>query len=559
MNEKITSSIDLDLDKLEALALAATPGPWHNQTISDDECYTVGLSVHAEAAKYPLIDEDHMPGMKDAEFIAAANPATVLQLIQLARRSKPSIQANLLNWALRELLGALPERRDWLNPEAESILRAVLEGTDQLARHSTTANEPPLPTIEVAYGGKDQSGPFTRVIPANSVMRNPDGSYTAFIDQPEQASGSDVTHFDDGSTFQLIGWAGGAAPGRSFSAVMCEYRKPSGKAEIFDYVRETRWIDGTAAAGARTQESGWCVERGAASSPMYLHVQNGLLNWTPDHMKALRFARRADAEQITEIVEDADRIAEHVWMSSEQAATSGGELAPDERVTFDAAAICESVVDDSIGEREKSTARECARRIRAALSQHTATCQPLADLLPAPRKPHSSEARDQAHAAGWNACLEATRAALARQSPSIDQQGVAVASILQARTTWPELAAWEDIDQITYNRLKTNGAYETRVVYTAPAPAAQADQDAKDSAHGHREDYYLLANARRIANYPIRSIRRMQNWALAMELFATGSNSAHQICVDAGIDPDGYTVERAAIQTKGAGKEGGKQ
>jgi hypothetical protein len=30
-----------------------------------------------------------------------------------------------------------------------------------------------------------------------------------------------------------------------------------------------------------------------------------------------------------------------------------------------------------------------------------------------------------------------------------------------------------------------------------------------------------------------------------MELFATGSTSAHKICVDAGIDPDGYKVERA--------------
>jgi hypothetical protein len=61
--------------------------------------------------------------------------------------------------------------------------------------------------------------------------------------------------------------------------------------------------------------SGWCIERGPALAPNYLHVNGGLLNWTPDHMKAMRFARRADAEQITDIVEDADRIAEHVWTS----------------------------------------------------------------------------------------------------------------------------------------------------------------------------------------------------------------------------------------------------
>jgi hypothetical protein len=33
----------------------------------------------------------------------------------------------LLNWALRELLGALPERRDWFNPDAEKVLRAAVE------------------------------------------------------------------------------------------------------------------------------------------------------------------------------------------------------------------------------------------------------------------------------------------------------------------------------------------------------------------------------------------------------------------------------------------------
>lgn len=40
--------------------------------------------------------------------------------------------------------------------------------------------------------------------------------------------------------------------------------------------------------------------------------------------------------------------------------------------------------------------------------------------LPAPREPHSNEPRDQAHAAGWNACLEAVRAA---KAASHDTQG----------------------------------------------------------------------------------------------------------------------------------------
>jgi hypothetical protein len=80
-----------------------------------------------------------------------------------------------------------------------------------------------------------------------------------------------------------------------------------------------------AAVGAAGLESGWCVERGPASAPNYLHVDGGLLAWTPDHMKAMRFARRADAEQITEIVDDADRIAEHAWHDSPTANGAGGQ------------------------------------------------------------------------------------------------------------------------------------------------------------------------------------------------------------------------------------------
>jgi hypothetical protein len=66
-------------------------------------------------------------------------------------------------------------------------------------------------------------------------------------------------------------------------------------------------------------------------------------------------------------------------------------------------------------------------------------------------------------------------------------------------------------------------------------------EDAKPLAHGHRTDFYLLANARRICK---REYQRSPNWVLASELFATGSTSAHQICRDAGIDPDGFKVEK---------------
>ena len=62
-------------------------------------------------------------------------------------------------------------------------------------------------------------------------------------------------------------------------------------------------------------ETGWVLEKGEACNPRYLTVDGGLLDWTEpsDHANALRFARREDAERMVQIVEDADRVAEHGW------------------------------------------------------------------------------------------------------------------------------------------------------------------------------------------------------------------------------------------------------
>jgi hypothetical protein len=47
----------------------------------------------------------------------------------------------------------------------------------------------------------------------------------------------------------------------------------------------------------------------------------------------------------------------------------------------------------------------------------------------------------------------------------------------------------------------------------------------------------ILANVRRLIGR-----RRIQNWVLAMEVYAVGSTYAHWICSDNGIDPDAYTL-----------------
>lgn len=77
----------------------------------------------------------------------------------------------------------------------------------------------------------------------------------------------------------------------------------------------------------------------------------------------------------------------------------------------------------------------------------------------------------------------------------------------------------------------------------ALSPEGQAEQKPK-LPHGHREDFYLMANARRIAMRPISELRFWSNAQFASELFATGSTSANEICQLAGIDPDGTKVQR---------------
>jgi len=118
---------------------------------------------------------------------------------------------------------------------------------------------------------------------------------------------------------------------------------------------------------------------------------------------------------------------------------------------------------------------------------------------------------------------------------------------------------WYGVDEAQYDRAH----YSCRRVLAAQQAAAQGTvtdygtsvpgtpEAPKQPAHGHRDDYYLLANGRRLGLEPISRVRNMPNWVLAMELFATGSSSAHQICRDAGIDPDSTTIQRATAPKGG--------
>ena len=68
-----------DLDRLEALAHAATEGRWSLGYSADGVSYV-------NAGRRCICRCDHRSHKANAAFIAAANPSTVLRLIAMARK-----------------------------------------------------------------------------------------------------------------------------------------------------------------------------------------------------------------------------------------------------------------------------------------------------------------------------------------------------------------------------------------------------------------------------------------------------------------------------------------
>ena len=64
-------------------------------------------------------------------------------------------------------------------------------------------------------------------------------------------------------------------------------------------------------------EYAWLVERPGANGPLYHSVtETGVYDWTPDVNKALRFARRVDADSVAGmfLMETDARAVEHGWL-----------------------------------------------------------------------------------------------------------------------------------------------------------------------------------------------------------------------------------------------------
>lgn len=71
----------------------------------------------------------------------------------------------------------------------------------------------------------------------------------------------------------------------------------------------------------------WVIETGDVSAPLYRTIECGMYEWTRSHMKAIRFARRDDAEMFAAEDSDPIRICQHAWPDAAPLddKTGGGE------------------------------------------------------------------------------------------------------------------------------------------------------------------------------------------------------------------------------------------
>lgn len=64
-------------------------------------------------------------------------------------------------------------------------------------------------------------------------------------------------------------------------------------------------------------ELGWLIEK---DGPLWIFCNGwGGFDWTSDSLKAIRFARRQDAEQVMQMIESADcKATQHKWINRDE-------------------------------------------------------------------------------------------------------------------------------------------------------------------------------------------------------------------------------------------------
>src|ERR1700722_7544250 len=86
---------------------------------------------------------------------------------------------------------------------------------------------------------------------------------------------------------------------------------------------------GTCGGWTKPDEVGWVLIKEDKGALWYIGVLDQILEWTSDPGKALRLSRREDADKLAELVDDCERIEEHMWCyPSKPSATEVTEPAP---------------------------------------------------------------------------------------------------------------------------------------------------------------------------------------------------------------------------------------
>lgn len=60
-------------------------------------------------------------------------------------------------------------------------------------------------------------------------------------------------------------------------------------------------------------ESGWLLERRRDGKIEWVMLAHGMWGWTEHSEYAFRMARRQDADDLAEIIDDAEHVTEHQW------------------------------------------------------------------------------------------------------------------------------------------------------------------------------------------------------------------------------------------------------
>lgn len=226
----------LDLDKLEALARAATAGPWLHRRdpgnpIGAQHC--VKLAGENGAWVCDCIDNADrstvggIAGERNAAFIASAHPAAVLALIQLARRAQPEGEApQAAAWQPIEtapktgqtlLLGRLNEMGNWRTMRGQWFTKAEIdqdwEETDGFeAGWYETAVEPDFPNcwqIAPTHWMTMPAAPAATLSPLCGAQHVESGKEVAELPPLPSPYGTIPVYADDAEgnqTHEVDGW-----------------------------------------------------------------------------------------------------------------------------------------------------------------------------------------------------------------------------------------------------------------------------------------------------------------------------------------------------------------